>query len=90
MVDEKRENDGGAAECDEGDVGTSGEAVNGFAVEIENGTVGDGYSAGSSGEGIRMYKRRKQTKMSNSETKLVEGRNVAAADSVSQLPEKVR
>ncbi|XP_057490493.1 PHD finger protein EHD3-like isoform X2 [Actinidia eriantha] len=88
MVDEKRENDGGAAECDEGDVGTSGEAVNGFAVEIENGTVGDGSSAGSSGEGIRMYKRRKQTKMSNSETKLVEGRNVAAADSVSQLPEK--
>ncbi|GFY85579.1 RING/FYVE/PHD-type zinc finger family protein [Actinidia rufa] len=59
MVDEKRENDGGAAECDEGDVGTSGEAVNGFAVEIENGTVGDGYSAGSSGEGIRMYKEAK-------------------------------
>ena len=87
MVDEERENGGGAAECGEGDVGTSGGAVNG---EIENGAVGDGYSAGSSGEGIRMYKRRRQTKMSNSETKLVDGRNVAAADSVSQLPEKVR
>ncbi|XP_057468969.1 PHD finger protein EHD3-like isoform X1 [Actinidia eriantha] len=80
MVDEERENDGHATECGGGVVGTSGKAVNGFEV--------DGYSAGSSSEGIRMYKRRKQIKMSNSKTKLVEDGKVAAADLVSQLPEK--
>ena len=90
MVDEERENDGRATECGGGVVGTSGEAVNGFEAEIENGAAGDGYSAGSSSEGIRMYKRRKQTKMSNSKTKLVEDGKVAAADLVSQLLEKVR
>ena len=90
MVNEERENDGRATECGVGVVGTSGEAVNGFEVEIENGAAGDGYSAGSSSEGIRMYTRRKQTKMSNSKAKLVEDGKVAAADLVSQLPEKVR
>ncbi|KAL6962262.1 hypothetical protein U1Q18_037218 [Sarracenia purpurea var. burkii] len=95
MVDGERVgNGGGAAGCGGGVVGWSGgDAVNGFAVGVENGAVADLNRAGSSCQGFRTYKRRRYNKMSNSEIKLLEVGKIAADSagqlhSAGQLPEK--
>ncbi|KAK3019450.1 hypothetical protein RJ639_004901 [Escallonia herrerae] len=61
--------------------------MNGVLPEIENGTF-DGNSAGSSGEGLQTYKRRKRTKTDSLDARLhVDGRDVT--DSASQLADKL-
>uniref|UniRef100_A0A5B7BWU8 Uncharacterized protein n=1 Tax=Davidia involucrata TaxID=16924 RepID=A0A5B7BWU8_DAVIN len=87
MVDEESNSNGDVAECALAIMGLSTEAVNGFALGIENGGVGDGNSAGSSEEGLRTYKRRKRTKIGSSETKLFEDGKVSV-ESASQLTDK--
>ncbi|KAA8538388.1 hypothetical protein F0562_028066 [Nyssa sinensis] len=87
MVDEESKSKGDVTECGLGAMGSSSDAVNGFALGIENGGVGDGNSAGVSAEELRTYKRRKHSKMGMSETRLFEDGNISV-ESASHVIDK--
>ena len=70
-----------------GVAGSSGDGVNGVVDGSEIGVVGDGLSAGPSGEGLKTYKRRRCT-TGSSETKSLENGKVYG-ESESRLENKV-
>uniref|UniRef100_A0A5B6YGM8 PHD-type domain-containing protein n=1 Tax=Davidia involucrata TaxID=16924 RepID=A0A5B6YGM8_DAVIN len=87
MVDEESKSKGDVTDCGLAVMGSSSDAVNGFANGIENDSVEDGNSARWSGDGFQTYKRRKHTKMGMSETRLLEDGKVSV-ESASQLTDK--
>ncbi|XP_059631732.1 PHD finger protein EHD3-like [Cornus florida] len=87
MADEVRHRNGDIRECAVVGTATNGVVVNGFGLASGNGGVCEGSYSGSSSEGFQTYKRRKHTKMSDSESKLIEDGKVSV-DLASQHTDK--